>query len=132
MKELGCPKITDKIKATVTQNLQGTKWLCSIQIRKAADMAERYREYKEYCWQCKLANMSAELGRVKTAQEKKAIEQRIQKEGENQEWKRKMWKVIQKAREECNARLYRKLTKVIELNSTCASYGKSLIPLYWV
>ena len=87
-------------------------------------MAERYREYKEYCWPCKLANMSAELGRVKMAQEKKAIERRIQKEGENQEWKRKMWKVIQKAREEHNARLYRKLTKVIELNSTCASYGK--------
>jgi len=69
----------------------------SMQIRETTERAEINREAEECRWQGKLAQMLAELH---TAQEKEEIERRIEKEKEDQESKRKMWKAIQKAREE--------------------------------
>ena len=71
-----------------------------IRIKGAACRAEINRKDAEYCWQRKLVDMSAELDRVKTVQEKEVIERRIEKEREDQKCKKNMWDAIQRAREE--------------------------------
>ena len=63
--------------------------------------------------------MSAELDKLKATEEKEVIERRTKKEIEDLEWKRKMWKAIQSAREQCMEKndneLCRRLSEAIGL-----------------
>ena len=111
--ELGRPEMTVLSKATFKQNYEGTKRLMqeirSTLLKEAADRAKIKRSAEEYRRQQKFAHVLDKLDRVKTAQEKEVIMWRIEKEMEDQELKRKMWKAIQMAREGRIERDYTKL-----------------------
>lgn len=134
LEELRRPEMTAEGKVTFEKNYEGTKRLlqeiCSTQIKEAADRAEIHRKHGDYLWLRKLAYMSAELDRVETTEDKEAIEEGIKKEREDQEWKKKMWEAIQRAREERiekdNAELCEKLTKStgLRFDPACAAYNK--------
>lgn len=122
--ELGRPEMTVLSKAAFKQNYEGTKRLMqeirSTLLKEVADRAKIKRSAEEYRRQQKFAHVLDELDRVKTAQEKEVIMWRIEKEMEDQELKRKMWKAIQRARagriERDHTKLCQRLTEATGLN----------------
>ena len=83
LEELGRPEMTAEGKVAFKQNYEGTKQLLqdirSTQLEEAGNRAEKNKDDEEYRLKKKLANMSAELDKLKATEEKEVIERRIKK-----------------------------------------------------